>query len=378
MTDPARALSVALMLESDGPGGAELMLLQLALELRRRGHRVVPVGPAEGVGWLSARFRAEGFEPHAFRERPPPDFRLVRDLAHMLRALELDLVHSHEFTLAVYGAAAARRLRLPHVVTMHGAVARVTAAWRRRVALRWAFRRSAAAVAVSDATRRELERDLGLADRSLEVIHNGISLRAGDPAPVRRELGVKEGELLVLAVGNLEVHKGHLLLLEALARNAHLPWRLAIAGGRGGPERPRLEAFAREHGLAERVHVLSHRDDVPDLQAAADVFAMPSLFEGLPLALLEAMGAGNAIVASDTGGISEAVTHETHGLLVPPGDVDALAAALGRLLASPELRRELGEQARLRGRREFGVEAMGGAYEALYRRLASPVPGTTG
>jgi glycosyltransferase involved in cell wall biosynthesis len=288
----------------------------------------------------------------------------------MLRRWGVDLVHSHEFSGSVYGAAAARVIGVPHVVTMHGN-ATMTDAWRRRVALRWAFRNSAVKAAVSQATKQQLDRDLGLAATVLRVVHNGVPIRPGDPEPVRRELGLREGEVLILSVGNLDPRKGHIVLLEALAELASagcaVPWRLAIAGGRGGPERPRLEAFAAQHGFADRVHILAQREDIPNLQAAADIFAMPSLWEGLPLAILEAMLGGTAIVASETSGIPEAIHSGEEGLLVPPGDSRALTSALARLLNDPAERTRLAAAARARAEREFTVQAMGGTYEALYR-----------
>jgi glycosyltransferase involved in cell wall biosynthesis len=288
----------------------------------------------------------------------------------MLRRWGVDLVHSHEFSGSVYGAAAARVIGVPHVVTMHGN-ATMTDAWRRRVALRWAFRNSAVKAAVSQATKQQLDRDLGLAPAVLRVVHNGVPIRPGDPEPVRRELGVREGEVLILSVGNLDPRKGHIVLLEALAQLASagcaVPWRLAIAGGRGGPERPRLEAFAAQHGFADRVHILAQREDIPNLQAAADIFAMPSLWEGLPLALLEAMFGETAIVASETSGIPEAIVHGEHGLLTPPGDSHSLATALMKLLCDPEERARLATAARARADREFSVHAMADRYETLYQ-----------
>ncbi len=119
--------------------------------------------------------------------------------------------------------------------------------------------------------------------------------------------------------------------------------------------------------MTSRVHILTHRADVPDLQAAAHVFVMPSLWEGLPLALLEAMVAGRAIVASNISGIPEAITTEVEGLLVPPADERILAGALGRVLTDDVLRTALGRAAAERGHREFSVGAMADRYEALYR-----------
>ena len=97
------------MIECDGPGGAELMILDLAKELRSRGHAVLPVGLSAGTGWLGARFDAAGFEPASFELRRPLDFAAVRALTTLLRDFRAEVVHSHEFTMAIYGAAAARR-----------------------------------------------------------------------------------------------------------------------------------------------------------------------------------------------------------------------------------------------------------------------------
>jgi len=370
---PGRPYRVALMLETDGPGGAEVVVQQLAEELRRRGNEVVPVGPAQGFGWLSARLKAAGFEPETFTLRRALDWACVRGLREVFARRKVDVVHSHEFTMCVYGALAARLHGLPHVTTMHGNQT-MTRALRRRVALRWAFRNSRAA-AVSQATKRQLDADLGLAPGALTVVHNGIPERPGDPAPIRRELGVQPGELLIAAVGNLDPRKAHINLLRALELlgRAGLPtcWRVAIAGGRGGPEREPLEAFAREHGFAERLHILLERSDIPNLLAAADVFCMPSLWEGLPLAVLEAMFAGKPIIASGVSGIPEAITSGTHGLLTPPGDIGALADALRSVLGSAELRARLGAAARARAKAEFAIGVMADRYERLYFERAA-------
>jgi glycosyltransferase involved in cell wall biosynthesis len=358
-------LTVAVMLETDGPGGAELLLHQLCVELRSRGHRVVAVGPEHGEGWLSARLHAAGIERRAFDLRRSLDPAALRALVRMLEAARAEAVHSHEFTMAVYGCAAARWLRLPHVITMHGDQG-VTRAWRRRAALRWAFRHSRAALAVSEHTRRAMEQRLGLRPGAMGVVYNGIPVPSGRRESVRRELRLADDELLVLAVGSLRPNKGHRVLLEALAG---LPpagrWRLAIAGQ--GEEAEPLAREARRLRVEERLHLLGQRDDVADVHAAADVFAMPSYSEGLPLALLEAMFAGSAIVASGVGGIPEAVTDGVEALLTLPGDPEALRGALARVLSDAPLRRQLGDAAKRRALAEFRIERMADRYEALYR-----------
>lgn len=358
-------LRIALMLECDGPGGAELMMLDLATELRGRGHTVLPVGLANGTGWLGARFEAAGFRSESFELRRPIDFAAVRELTSLLRDFGANVVHSHEFTMAIYGAAAAPRAGARHVITMHGGIY-YAAALRRRLAMRWAARRSDALVGVSLATANALQRTLGIAPPRLQIVPNGIPLRVGTRDRVRRELSMAPGELLIVAVGNLYPVKGHAVLLDALAtlRNRR-GWRLAIAGR--GEEEASLRAQAAAAGIADRTHILGFRDDVPDILAAGDVFAMPSLSEGLPLALVEAMSFGLPVVVSRVGGIPEVVTNDVDALLVPPSDVGALAGALRNLLEDPILRRRLGEAARTRARRDYAISAMVDRYEQLYR-----------
>ena len=376
----SRSLRIAMMLESDGPGGAETMVLRLSEELRRRGHFILPVSRAHGNGWLGSQFRQAGFTSEVYHLNSPIDPGCVRRLIALFRKYEIDTVHSHEFTTSVYGAAAARILGLPHVVTMHGGLT-VCRALRRRIALRWAMRSSDHAVMVSNATRRQFAHDLGVNESHLVVVPNGVPTRRGDAEKVRKEFGVRELDCVLLAVGNLEPHKGHQVLLHALSllerSGTSTPWKLIIAGGRGGPEHEALERYVNEAGLRDRVQIVLNRNDVPDLLALCDVFVMPSLWEGLPMALLEAMLAKKAIVASATAGIPEAITNGKEGLLVPPGDVDSLAAALAGLIANSKHRADLGEAAFLRADTNFTVQVMAERYEALYSRQESLARGSS-
>jgi glycosyltransferase involved in cell wall biosynthesis len=364
-----KTLRIAMMLESDGPGGAEMMVFRLSEELRDRGHVVMPVGPANGNGWLGELFREAGVRPEVFRLKRPLDPGCVRGLVELFREHEIDAVHSHEFTMAVYGAAAARLLGLPHVITMHGGFKACTVL-RRRIALRWAMRNSRHTVMVSRATRRQFARDLGVDESRFTVVPNGVPLRQGDAARVREEFGVKANDLVLLAVGNLEPHKGHAVLFEALARlqgrGLNVPWKLIIAGGRGGAEHERLIESVREEGWEDRVHIVTNRNDIPDLLALADIYVMPSLVEGLPMALLEAMVAGKAIVASTTAGIPEAIVNGKEGLLVPPGDAAALADAIKLLLTDADRRAVFARAAAARACEEFTVRVMSERYEKLY------------
>jgi len=360
-------LSIALLIESDGPAGAERMLLQLAEGLRDRGHAVCPVAPGNGSGWLPNEFRRRGFTPELFVIRRYLDWRCLLGLVDSLRRRRVEVVHSHDFTMAVYGAAAAVMLRRPHVITMHGG-RYFAGRWTRRVALRWAAARSAGTAAVSAALQADLATVLRLPRASFAVVPNGIRPSVGSPEGVRRELGIGADAPLIAAIGSLYPVKGHIVLLEAvrtLLRNPRFAGcHLVIAGQ--GEEEGALRAYMATHGLAPYVHLLGYRTDVADLLAAADIFALPSLSEGVPLALLEAMFAGKGIAASAVGGVPEVVTSEREALLVPAEDPQSLATALARLLEDRALRRRLGDAARQRAEGAFTVDNMVDGYMRLY------------
>ena len=336
-------------------------MLQLAETLRDRGHAVCPVVPGNGCGWLANEFRQRGFAPEQFVIQRYLDWRCLRGLVATLRRRQVEVVHSHDFMMAVYGAAAAALLRRPHVITMHGS-RYFAERWSRRVALRWAAARSAAAVAVSGALQGDLATALRLPRTTFSVVHNGIRPSVGSADGVRRQVGIEAEAPLILSVGNLYRVKGHLVLLGALRALAGC--HVAIAGQ--GEQEVELRAYAAGHGLASRVHLLGYRADVADLLATADVFALPSRSEGVPLALLEAMFAGKGIAASGVGGVPEVVTSEREALLVPPDDPQSLATALGRLLEDRALRHRLGQAARQRAERAFTVDTMADAYVRLY------------
>jgi glycosyltransferase involved in cell wall biosynthesis len=342
------------------------MILLLAEELRRRGWNVVPVGPARGTGWLAAQFRQAGFDPATFTLRFPLDPLCALGMIAMLRRRGVRFLHSHEFTMAFYGSIAARALGLPHVVTMHGGTNWAQRS-RRRAALRWVCSGKTTLVGVSGAGATAVEKGLGLRPGRVLVVPNGVPPTELRGTEVRRELGLDPDTLLLVSVGNLYPVKGYDVLLEALARlepGSGRSWYFAIAG-RGGEE-PALRALACELGLSDRVRFLGFRTDIGDILAAANVFVLPSRSESHPLAVLEAMFAGLPIVASAVGGVPDTIRHEREGLLVPPGDPEALAAAISALVADPRQRARLGAAAAERARSHFTVEAMADAYERLY------------
>ncbi len=223
-------------------------------------------------------------------------------------------------------------------------------------------------IAVSEQTRQKAIAE-GVKPEKVAVILSGIDpLDAGSAAPrdrVRRELGLGPNDLFLLTVGRLMVQKGHEYLIQSVPQIvSRFPNALVGICG-DGPLRASLEDQIERPGLLGRVKLLGMRADVAALLAAADVFVLPSLWEGLPRALLEAMASGLPAVATRVDGIQELVAHGVHGLLTPPRDSDALADAVIQLLENPRLRKEIGEAARAHVLQNHTVEGMCRKYYEL-------------
>jgi glycosyltransferase involved in cell wall biosynthesis len=291
---------------------------------------------------------------------------VVRALLDVLRRHRVDLVHSHEFTMAVYGAAAARLAGVPHVITMHGG-RYYASSTPRRLAIGAAARMSGGVVAVSDSVAANLRRDLRLDGARVPVIRNGVRPTPRVNGTLRAELKLAPTDRLVLAVGNLYPVKGHATLISALAElTVRIPQAHVAIAGRGDLH-DALERQARESGVGSRVHLLGFRADIGNLLASADAFALSSRSEGLPLALLEAMFAGLPIVATDVGEVAGALG-EHAGVVVPPDDPALFAAALDVVLRDPRTARALGAAALRRAREEFTLALMVERYAQRYAR----------
>jgi len=366
-----RGACFAHLIESDGPGGAERMLASLAAELQSAGARNVVFAPVGGEGWLARELSGTGVQIELFRFDRGLSPAFARWLGDTLRRHRVTLTHSHEFTMAVYGAWAARRAGVPHVFTMHGS-RYYAERLRRRVALRVAAALSGSVVAVSRGLAGHLRRDLWIRASRIATIPNGARLALVSQSSLRDELRLGPADQLAVAVGNLYPVKGHRYLLEALALLAPRFPRLHVAiAGRGDLEGP-LRARAQALDVGDRFHLLGLRSDVGNVLAGADVFVLPSLSEGVPLALLEAMLAARPIVATAVGEVPTILSGGRAGVVVPPGDAAALAGALASVLADPVQARRLSATAATRAAEEYTLDTMVERYLALYSQLPPP------
>ena len=355
---------IAHLIESDGPGGAERMVASLAGALQARGAENVVVVPERGEGWLAQQLDGTGVAilPGPL-DQPFPA--VARWLASTFRTHRVALAHSHEFIMALCGAWGSRRAAVPHVFTMHGS-RYYASRWRRRLALRVAAELSHGAVAVSQSVARHLSRDLWLSAARIVTIPNGAHVTTVSHSSLRDELGLAAGDQLALAVGNLYAVKGHRYLVDALGQLAeHFPHLHVAIAGRGELESA-LRTQGGALGLGGRLHLLGLRADIGNLLAGADLFVLPSVSEGLPLALVEAMLAGRPIVASAVGEIPVVLEHGRAGMVVPAADAGALAHAIAALLDDPHRAQEIGRAAAARAQAEYTVDRMVERYVALY------------
>jgi glycosyltransferase involved in cell wall biosynthesis len=364
-----KRLCVVTMIDGLMTAGAETVATRIALGLdpNRFDSIICSTRPSAPQHVVAAH--AAGIEVLELNRRSRLDLWRWRPLVRMLRSGRIDIVHAHKFGSNIWGALLTPRTRLPVLLahehswsyegTMHRVVDRELIA-----------RRADRIVAVSPTDRMrmiELER---IPENKVVFIPNGIPDRPpGDRERTRKQLGLAPSDAVVGTVCGLRPEKELKTAVRALGMLAPLRPDLRFVVVGDGSERGSLERLADELGV--QTLFLGHRpnDDVPDLVAAMDVLVLSSRFEGMPLALLEWMAAGKAIVASRVGGIPSIVEHNQEAILVPPRDHVAFAHEIGRLLDDPSERRRLGDAARLRQRAEFRFQGTLDLIEALYEQL---------
>ncbi len=362
-----RPLRILIVVDSLNVGGAERHVVDLALTLHREGHAVTVA--CSVLGSLAEPLEAARIPVRPLlgrivkRRISLPYARAIRGLLGRER---FDLVHAHIYASAAASALATVGTGVPLVVTEH-----TEALWQGRggrLLSPWMYRRVAHVIAVSDAIRRRLvERD-GVAPNKITLLPNSVPPARqthGDALPLPAELA--EGSLLVGVVARLQPEKGVGSFLRAAAHVAReLPAaRFVVVGD--GPLRKELLGLAEELGVHDRVLFLGFRPDAQALLGLMDVVAVPSVSEGTPLVVLEAMAAAVPVVASRVGGIPGQIQPGREGILVPPGDAKALGDALLSLLRDPERARRMGEAGRLRAETEFSHENMVRKVEGIYR-----------
>jgi len=373
----SRRLRVLQVVDGFRMGGAEKKLLELVAKLDRRKFEVLVanVGPA---GPLEKAFGELGVEifhfPRRFGFDPLPLWRLFR----LMRQRRIDIVQTTLLWADLIGPLAAKCAGVPVVVsweTVSHEGDPFHNNFQRRVGYEWTMQYVDVIIPVSEAIKRSLMRRRGIPEHKIRVIHYGVDLKKFHPnghdqaLAKRLEFGATDDTVLIGILARLEPPKGHRFFVEAFSEVVkRFPRARAIFAG-DGSLRAELETSIRQAGLGKSIRFLGTRNDVTELLNAIDLFVLPSISEGLPNVLLEAMACQKPVIATDIGGIPEVVRDGENGYLVPPGDSVALQAALLKSFAEPEKWASLAQRGRATVESEFSLEHQVASFEAIFMEL---------
>jgi glycosyltransferase involved in cell wall biosynthesis len=371
---PLPPFRVLHLISSAGFLGAENVALELAVQSRAAGLHV-------SIAVLVAGRNPNTELAEAARSREIPvtvhpcagrlDAQVINIIRQEIDGGRIDVLHSHNYKSNFYAWRALRGTRCAWVITNHG----------RRSGFRlllynladaYVARHADRVVAVSDRIARKL-RFAGVRRDSIRVIDNGIDTKRfmgnGAPSGLRASLGIPCDAQVVGTIGSLTREKGHTCLIRAVPRVLErFPSAYFLVIG-DGPERDILAGEAEKLGIRERIVFTGSRTDIPHLLKVMDLFAFPSLLEGLPMALLEAQAAGVPTVATTVGAIPRVIVDGVTGLLVPPGNPATIADSISRLLENPDAARAMAAAGVERVRDTFSADVMARKYLDLYREI---------
>jgi len=351
------------------PGGMELGVVKLVNGLPPH-HVQSAICSTRPAGSLKQLLGPE-VRLFELQRRKGNDPRLVWTLYRLFRRERPDIVHTHGWGTLLEGLLAARLAQVPVVV--HGEHGTLQLRGYQRWLQLHAWSQADRVLSVSGRLAERMSREVAFPLEAIHAIRNGVDLsRFGrvTRADARRALGIDAGSLVIGTVGRLVPVKDQGTLVDALAilHGERLRATLLIAGE--GPSRDSIAFRASALGLQQHVRLLGHRADIEQVLPAFDVFALPSVSEGLSNTILEAMACHLPVVATRVGGADELVIEGSTGLLVPARSPVRLAAALSHLLRDQDRRAAMGAAGRLRAENEFSLSTMLARYEALYTTLA--------
>jgi glycosyltransferase involved in cell wall biosynthesis len=393
-------MHVVHIIEALGPGGAERLLYTNLkhFDTTRVRSTVVTVYP-HANHWLEP-IRELGVPVISLDCTGPRDLpRAIAKFSSWLHTNRPDLVHSHLWGANVVARAAGRLTGVPVISSIHNPD-HEEAAWsdgagvsltKRRIVKgidRWTARvGNKRMIAVSEYVRQSAHRNLKFPLKNIDLLYNPIDIDEltkssnKSRADLLRELNLPADAVILLNVARVSPQKGLIYALRALPKiigeypNAHL---LSVGGTTDPVWLRELKAEAKRLGVESHFHILGARRDVPDFLHACDLFVFPSLYEGLGIALIEAMAAGCTCLATTVGPIPEFVEHQREGILVAPRDPDAIAAAVSQLLSDPERCRQLSENARHKALEEFQPQAAADRLTEIYEEVAESKRRTAG
>ncbi|MDU2063455.1 MAG: glycosyltransferase family 4 protein [Sporomusaceae bacterium] len=333
-------------------------------------------------GWLGDRLAAAGASLHLLPELVQPlamkqDIRTLWELKKLIQTLQPDLIHCHSSKAGFLGRIAGRFSATPVVFTVHGWAFTEGISWPKRLIYRLAEQIAAAGtsrfICVSDYDRQLGVRAMPGCRHKMLTIHNGVEAQRQLSCSSQNQSGQVarqgNGPVRLVMVARFNQQKDQALLLQALAKLLKREVLAEVSFVGDGPTLPEATTLAAELGITDQVHFLGARDDVVAILAEQDVFVLASKWEGFPISILEAMRQGLPVIASDVGGVKEAVTDRETGFLTPRGDLTALASRLWELCLNPRLRIQFGQAGRRRYEQEFTLPLMAEKTLQVYEQV---------
>jgi len=373
----SRELKVLQLISSGGYYGAENMLLNLCASQEAAGCRNslllfynVHVPNVE----FYERARRRGISVRMVHCRGRADWRAVREIKQYIAEDGIDLVHTHGYKADLYGYFAARGAEKSVVATCHNWLGG-TAALRIYNRLdRMALKRFSAVAAVSDGVRDWLLNS-GIREDKIKVIANGIDVEAFARGHLLPELRGADHKIIGV-VARLDLQKGFQFLLDAVRELAAQFPRLKVVVVGEGPDRGAIEHMIEQKGLRDKVMLAGERSDMANVYASMDIFVLPSLNEGLPMTVLEAMAAAKPVIATRVGAIPKVIEDGMNGVLVNPRDAAALRDAIAGLLADEDLCRRMAALGHEWVAKNHTAAAMAQQYRAMYDEVLGTRPMT--
>jgi glycosyltransferase involved in cell wall biosynthesis len=300
------------------------------------------------------------------------DWSIVRDIYRLIKKRNIIIVRTHQYHANLYGRLAAWLANVPCIIaSVHNVYTR-DRKLHRRIMNKFLSRFTDKVVAVSETVKHDILKYDGLSEDKVMVIYNGIDnarFSDMDGNVIRREFNISSDVPVVGTIGRLTFQKGLKYLIEAISVIKKKFPRIMLLIVGDGPMKDELQNYAKTLGLNEHVIFTGSRRDVPALLAAMDIFVLPSLWEGLPNALLEAMAAGKPIIATDIPPVREVIYSEDIGILVPAGDSTTIASSIELLLNNNILAENLGKNARERAFSHFDIKTTVERYTNLFENI---------
>jgi len=365
-------IKVLQLVEGFNFGGAETKLLELVkhMDKERFETTVISLGLGNEIEEL---FKQLDCRVMTFQRKRQFDFKLLRRVTNFIREEKIDIVMTTLFYADVLGALAGRKGGAKGVFSWETISSPKWLVPHRFWSYRYAIRKADRVISVSNATAEWLVQKRKVSPDKVIIIPYGVNLQKFNPqkkSVSRADIGVAETDLVIGQVSRLNEQKGHTYLIDAAPAIVKAAPNVKFVLVGDGPLRGQIEEKIKAKKLQDHFILLGFRQDVPELLPLFDVFALPSLYEGLPNVVLEAMACGLPVVATPVDGTKEAVVDKDTGFLVPVADIEALAQRLLEILLNSSLKSELGEAGRKRVEANFSLQGQVKKFEDLYETYA--------